>query len=45
VETTRRGRRGTSMPPFAVAGPAHRQLSDQEIETIVTFMRTWEVKS
>jgi len=45
VETVRRGRRGTSMPPFATAGPAHRQLSDQEIETIVTFMRTWEVKS
>jgi len=44
VETVRRGRRGTSMPGFANPGSAHRQLADAEIEAIVTFLRTWEVK-
>jgi cbb3-type cytochrome c oxidase subunit III len=44
VETVRRGRRRTSMPNFANPGAAHRQLADAEIEAIVTFLRTWEVK-
>jgi cbb3-type cytochrome c oxidase subunit III len=42
VETIRRGRRGTSMPAFSAASPAHRLLGDREIESIVTFLRTWE---
>ena len=42
VESIRRGRRGTSMPAFGSASPAHRVLDDAEIVSIVTFMRTWE---
>jgi len=38
----RRGRRGTSMPAFGSASPAHRVLADGEIGAIVSFMRTWE---
>jgi cbb3-type cytochrome c oxidase subunit III len=45
VETIRRGRRGTSMPSFAAPSTTHRLLSDEEIESIVTFIRAWEVKS
>jgi mono/diheme cytochrome c family protein len=45
VETIHRGRRGTSMPSFAAPATTHRLLSDEEIETIVTFIRTWEVPS
>jgi cytochrome c oxidase cbb3-type subunit III len=45
VETIRRGRRGTSMPTFGASSTAHRLLSDQEIESIVTFIRTWEEPS
>ena len=45
VETIRRGRRGTSMPAFSAASPTHRLLGDREIESIVTFMRTWEGSS
>jgi mono/diheme cytochrome c family protein len=45
VETIRVGRRGTSMPAFGAASPAHRLLADPEIESIVTFMRTWEGSS
>ena len=44
-ETVRRGRRGTSMPSFVQAATSHRVLSDEEIESIVRFMRSWEVKS
>jgi cbb3-type cytochrome c oxidase subunit III len=42
VESTRRGRRGTSMPAFASASPTHRVLADEEIVSIVAFMRSWE---
>jgi cbb3-type cytochrome c oxidase subunit III len=43
IETIRRGRHGTSMASFAQPAVSHRQLSDAEIESIVTFIRTWEV--
>jgi cytochrome c oxidase cbb3-type subunit 3 len=42
VETIRRGRRGTSMPAFGSASPAHRLLGDDEIASVVRFIRTWE---
>jgi cbb3-type cytochrome c oxidase subunit III len=42
TETIRRGRRGTSMQSFAQASPVRPALSQQEIEAIVTHMRTWE---
>jgi len=45
VETIGRGRRDTSMPSFAAPATTHRLLSDEEIESIVTFLRSWEVKS
>jgi mono/diheme cytochrome c family protein len=45
VETIRRGRRGTSMPSFSAASPTHRLLADDEIESIVRFLRTWEEPS
>jgi cytochrome c oxidase cbb3-type subunit 3 len=41
-ETIRRGRRTTSMPGFAAASTTHRALSEQEMESIVTYIRTWE---
>jgi len=43
-ETIRRGRRGTSMAAFSDASPVRRTLEDEEIESIVTHIRTWEVK-
>jgi cbb3-type cytochrome c oxidase subunit III len=42
TESIRRGRRGTTMPGFAAPGPAGQALSDSEIESIVTFLRSWE---
>lgn len=42
VESIKRGRRGTSMPAFGSPSPAHRVLDDDEIVSLVTFMRTWE---
>ena len=42
VETIHHGRRGTSMPSFGASSTAHRLLSDEEIESIVTFIRSWE---
>jgi cbb3-type cytochrome c oxidase subunit III len=45
VETIRRGRRGSSMPTFGATSTTHRLLSDEEIESIVSFIRTWEVSS
>jgi mono/diheme cytochrome c family protein len=44
-ETIRRGRRGTSMPGFGAAATTHRLLADEEIESIVSFIRTWEERS
>jgi mono/diheme cytochrome c family protein len=43
-ETIKRGRRGTSMAAFSDASPARRTLEDDEIEAIVTHIRSWEVK-
>jgi mono/diheme cytochrome c family protein len=42
TESIRRGRRGTTMPGFSAPGPARQALSDGEIESIVTFLRSWE---
>lgn len=42
AETIRRGRRGTAMLGFERPTPARRALDAGEIESIVTFMRTWE---
>ena len=44
VETIRRGRRDTSMPAFLSSSTTHRMLSELEIEAVVAFIRTWEVK-
>lgn len=44
LESIRRGRPGTSMPAFGSPSPAHRLLADEEMEAIVAFIRTWEVK-
>ncbi|NUN47246.1 MAG: c-type cytochrome [Candidatus Brocadiae bacterium] len=43
-ESIRRGRSGTTMPSFASGSPARQALSAGEIEAIVAFLRTWEVK-
>jgi mono/diheme cytochrome c family protein len=45
VETTARGRRGTSMPSFRIGSPVHRSLTADEIEAVVSFLRTWESDS
>jgi mono/diheme cytochrome c family protein len=44
VETIRRGRRGTSMPAFGAASPAHRLLADDELGDVVALLRSWEEK-
>jgi mono/diheme cytochrome c family protein len=43
-ETLRRGRRGTAMLGFESPTPVRRALDPGEIESIVTFLRTWEPK-
>ena len=43
VETISRGRRGTAMAAFTEPDPARRMLSRGEIESLVTFIRTWGV--
>ncbi len=43
VETITRGRRGTAMAGFSEPTPARPTLSPAEIESIVTFIRTWGV--
>jgi mono/diheme cytochrome c family protein len=43
VETITRGRRGTAMAAFSEPGPVRPTLSPSEIESIVTFIRTWGV--
>jgi len=43
-ETIRRGRPGTSMPAFGKPSTLRPTLTDLEIESLVTFLRTWEVK-
>jgi cbb3-type cytochrome c oxidase subunit III len=42
AETIRRGRRGTAMLGFGQPTPARRALDAREIESVVTFLRTWE---
>lgn len=44
VETISRGRRGTAMAAFTQPAPERRTLSPAEIESLVTFIRTWGVK-
>lgn len=44
AETIARGRRGTSMESFLLPTTARPALSRSEIESIVTFLRTWEKK-
>jgi len=44
-ETVRRGRRGTPMPAFSVPSPVRRTLTDDEIESLVTHIRGWEVEA
>jgi len=42
VETVRKGRRGTSMNSFESPSPVQPFLSQQEIDDIITYIRTWE---
>jgi mono/diheme cytochrome c family protein len=42
-ETISRGRRGTAMSAFADPHPSRRTLAAREIESIVSFIRTWGV--
>jgi mono/diheme cytochrome c family protein len=42
VETIGRGRRGTPMPGFKEPSPVRPTLSGSEIESIVSFIRSWE---
>jgi cbb3-type cytochrome c oxidase subunit III len=42
-ETIRRGRSGTSMPAFSRPSTLRPALTDAEIESLVAFLRTWEV--
>ncbi len=41
TETIARGRRGTSMAGFLEPSPVRRALSRSEIESLVTFIRSW----
>lgn len=42
AKTVSRGRRNTLMPGFAQASPVHPALNPSEIESIISFLRTWE---
>jgi len=42
VETIRRGRRGTSMEGFALPSTVRPALAEEEITSVVAFLRTWE---
>ena len=44
VETVSRGRRGTIMPGFREGSTVYRALTSDEIESLVTYIRTWEQK-
>jgi cytochrome c oxidase cbb3-type subunit 3 len=44
IETVTRGRRGTAMQGFQNASPTRPALAPREIESIVSFIRTWETK-
>lgn len=41
AETIARGRRGTGMVAFAEPSPTHPTLTRAEIESLVTFIRSW----
>jgi cytochrome c oxidase cbb3-type subunit 3 len=43
-KTIKDGRRGTSMTAFGAGSTVRRALTDQEISSIVVFLRTWEGK-
>lgn len=43
VETIRRGRAGTSMPEFGKGDSVVPTLSDIEIQSVVAYIRQWEV--
>lgn len=45
VESVRRGRRGSSMPGFGAPSSTHPMLTEQEIHSVVAFIRTWGPKS
>lgn len=45
AETIARGRRGTTMEAFARPSTTRPAYSREEIESIVTFLRTWEKRS
>ncbi len=42
VRTISQGRRGTKMQAFAQASPTHPALAQDEIESIVWFIRSWK---
>ncbi len=42
-ETIRQGRIATAMPAFSSPSPSRRTLEDDEIESIVTHIRSWEI--
>jgi mono/diheme cytochrome c family protein len=44
VQTITRGRRGTAMPAFAEPHPTRPTLAPAEVESVVSFIRTWGVK-
>ena len=44
VETIGKGRRGTAMKGFLEPSPVRRALTQAEIESIVTYIRSWEAK-
>jgi mono/diheme cytochrome c family protein len=41
AETIARGRRGTAMPAWRESSPVHPTLAPSEIESVVTFIRSW----
>ena len=43
AQTIARGRRGTAMQAFASPSAVHPALAPAEIESIVAFIRTWEM--
>lgn len=44
VDTITRGRRGTGMVAFAESSPTHPTLTPADIESVVTFIRSWGVQ-
>jgi mono/diheme cytochrome c family protein len=41
VETISRGRRGTPMAAFAEPSPVRPTLSREDVEAVVTYIRSW----